>query len=54
MIKAYKMAVAGMGYVGLSTATLLSQHHKVTDVDIIPEKVAMINNHISPIQNKYI
>lgn len=40
----YKIAVAGTGYVGLSIATLLSQHHKVTAVDIIPEKVDMINN----------
>lgn len=50
----YKIAVAGTGYVGLSIATLLSQHNQVTAVDIIPEKVAMINNKISPIQDDYI
>lgn len=50
----YKIAVAGTGYVGLSIATLLSQHHKVTTVDIIPEKVDMINNRKSPIQDDYI
>lgn len=50
----YKIAVAGTGYVGLSIATLLSQHHKVTAVDIIPEKVDMINNRKSPIQDDYI
>lgn len=44
MKKNYKIAVAGTGYVGLSIATLLSQHHQVTAVDIIPEKVDMINN----------
>ena len=44
MKKDYKIAVAGTGYVGLSIATLLSQHHQVTAVDIIPEKVDMINN----------
>ena len=49
-----KIAVAGTGYVGLSIATLLSQHHKVTAVDIIPEKVEMINNKKSPIQDDYI
>ena len=43
-MKNYKIAVAGTGYVGLSIATLLSQHHQVTAVDIIPEKVDMINN----------
>lgn len=43
----YKIAVAGTGYVGLSIATLLSQHHQVTAVDIIPEKVDLINNHKS-------
>lgn len=48
------MAVAGMGYVGLSIATLLSQHHKVTAVDIILKKVATINNRISPVQDEYI
>ena len=50
----YKIAVAGTGYVGLSIATLLSQHHQVTAVDIIPEKVDMINNRKSPIQDDYI
>ena len=49
-----KIAVAGTGYVGLSIATLLSQHHEVMAVDIIPEKVEMINNKISPIQDEYI
>ena len=44
-----QIAVAGTGYVGLSIATLLAQHHKVTAVDIIPEKVEKINNRISPI-----
>lgn len=48
------IAVAGTGYVGLSIATLLAQHHKVTAVDIIPEKVDMINNRKSPIQDDYI
>ena len=49
-----KIAVAGTRYVGLSIATLLSQHHKVTAVDIIPEKVELINNKKSPIQDDYI
>lgn len=49
-----KVAVAGTGYVGLSIATLLAQHHHVTAVDVIPEKVEKINNHISPIQDEYI
>ena len=49
-----KIAVAGTGYVGLSMATLLSQHHEVVAVDIIPEKVDMINRHVSPIQDDYI
>lgn len=49
-----QIAVAGTGYVGLSIATLLSQHHKVTAVDVIPEKVEKINNKISPIQDDYI
>ena len=53
-MKNYKIAVAGTGYVGLSIATLLSQHHQVTAVDIIPEKVDMINNRKSPIQDDYI
>lgn len=52
--KELKIAVAGTGYVGLSIATLLAQHHKVTAVDIIPEKVALINNKKSPIQDEYI
>ena len=50
----YKIAVAGTGYVGLSIATLLSQHHQVTAVDIVPEKVELINKHKSPIQDEYI
>lgn len=49
-----KIAVAGTGYVGLSIATLLSQHHEVMAVDIVPEKVDKINNKISPIQDEYI
>ena len=49
-----KIAVAGTGYVGLSIATLLAQHNHVTAVDVIPEKVEMINNRISPIQDDYI
>ena len=52
--KDLKIAVAGTGYVGLSIATLLSQHHQVTAVDIIPEKVELINNKKSPIQDDYI
>ena len=52
--KNLKIAVAGTGYVGLSIATLLSQHHHVTAVDIIPEKVELINNKKSPIQDDYI
>lgn len=52
--KDLKIAVAGTGYVGISIATLLSQHHKVTAVDIIPEKVELINNKKSPIQDEYI
>ena len=54
MKKQYNIAVAGTGYVGLSIATLLAQHHKVTAVDIIPEKVELINNRKSPIQDEYI
>ena len=54
MKKDYKIAVAGTGYVGLSIATLLSQHHQVTAVDIVPEKVEMNNNRKSPIQDDYI
>lgn len=52
--KDIKVAVAGTGYVGLSIATLLSQHHHVTTVDVIPEKVEKLNNKISPIQDDYI
>ncbi len=52
--KDIKVAVAGTGYVGLSMATLLSQHHHVTAVDVIPEKVEKLNNKISPIQDDYI
>lgn len=53
-MKTYKIAVAGTGYVGLSIATLLSQHHQVVAVDVIPEKVDMINQRKSPIQDEYI
>ena len=53
-MKDYKIAVAGTGYVGLSIATLLAQHHPVTAVDVIPEKVEKINRRISPIQDEYI
>ncbi len=53
-LKDIKIAVAGTGYVGLSIATLLSQHHHVTAVDVIPEKVEMLNNKKSPIQDDYI
>ena len=52
--KELKIAVAGTGYVGLSIATLLSQHHQVTTVDVIPEKVDMLNRKQSPIQDEYI
>ena len=52
--KAYNIAVAGTGYVGLSIATLLAQHNHVTAVDIVPEKVELINNRKSPIQDEYI
>ena len=52
--KDIKIAIAGTGYVGLSIATLLSQHHHVTAVDVIPEKVEKLNNKISPIQDDYI
>ena len=52
--KDIKIAVAGTGYVGLSIATLLSQHHHVTAVDVIPEKIEKLNNRISPIQDEYI
>lgn len=53
-MKNYTIAVAGTGYVGLSIAILLSQHHKVYAVDIVPEKVELINNRKSPIQDEYI
>ena len=53
-MKTYKIAIAGTGYVGLSIATLLSQHHQVTAVDVIPEKVDLINQRKSPIQDEYI
>ncbi len=53
-MKNYQIAVAGTGYVGLSIATLLAQHHPVTAVDVIPEKVEKINRRISPIQDEYI
>lgn len=52
--KEIKVAVAGTGYVGLSIATLLSQHHHVTAVDVIPEKVEKLNHRVSPIQDEYI
>ena len=52
--KDIKIAVAGTGYVGLSIATLLAQHHQVTAVDVIPEKVEKLNNRVSPIQDDYI
>ncbi len=52
--KAYKIAVAGTGYVGLSLAVLLAQHNKVTAVDILPEKVEKLKNFISPIKDTYI
>lgn len=54
MKRDYTIAVAGTGYVGMSIATLLSQHHKVFAVDILPEKVELINNRKSPIQDEYI
>ena len=53
-MKDYKIAVAGTGYVGLSIATLLAQHHQVTAVDVVPEKVDLINQRKSPIQDEYI
>lgn len=52
--KDIKVAVAGTGYVGLSIATLLAQHHQVTAVDVVAEKVEKLNNKISPIQDDYI
>lgn len=54
MDKKYTIAVPGTGYVGLSIATLLSQHHKVYAVDIVPSKVELINQRKSPIQDEYI
>ncbi len=54
MNKKYTIAVAGTGYVGLSIATLLSQHHKVYAVDIVPSKVEQIDQRKSPIQDEYI
>ena len=54
IMKQYNIAVAGTGYVGLSIATLLAQHNHVTAVDIIPNKVELINNKKSPIQDEYI
>lgn len=53
-MKTYKIAVAGTGYVGMSIATLLAQHHQVIAVDVIPEKVEKINHRVSPIQDDYI
>lgn len=52
--KNLRIAVAGTGYVGLSIATLLSQHHHVSAVDVVPEKVEKLNKRISPIQDDYI
>lgn len=52
--KNIKVAVTGTGYVGLSIATLLAQHHQVTAVDVVPEKVKKLNNKVSPIQDDYI
>lgn len=54
MDKKYTIAIVGTGYVGLSIAILLAQHHKVYAVDIVPEKVELINNKKSPIQDDYI
>ena len=54
MQKKMTIAVAGTGYVGMSIAVLLAQHHKVYAVDVIPEKVAMINDRRSPIRDEYI
>lgn len=54
MSEEIKIAVAGTGYVGLSIATLLAQHHPVTAVDVIPEKVETLNRKQSPIQDEYI
>lgn len=49
-----KIAVAGTGYVGLSIATLLAQHHNVMAVDVVPEKIEKINRRLSPVQDEYI
>ena len=54
MDRKYTLAVAGLGYVGLSIAVLLSQHHKVFAVDVVPEKIDLVNNRKSPIQDNYI
>ena len=54
VFKDLKIAVAGTGYVGLSLATLLAQHHQVIAVDVVSEKVEKINRRISPIQDEYI
>ena len=54
MDRKYTIAVAGMGYVGLSIAVLLSQHHKVFAVDVVPEKIELVNNRKSPIQDDYL
>ena len=53
-METYRIAVAGTGYVGLSIATLLAQHHEVTAVDVVAEKVDMVNRRQSPIQDEYI
>ena len=53
-MKQLNITVAGTGYVGLSIATLLAQHHRVVAVDVIPEKVEKINHRVSPIQDEYI
>ena len=53
-MKPYNIAVAGTGYVGMSLSVLLAQHNKVTAVDIIPERVGMINDYKSPIRDEYI
>ena len=53
-MKKTKIAVAGMGYVGLSLAVLLAQHNKVVALDVVPEKVELVNNRKSPIQDEYI